>query len=315
MRWRLWQWRQRRQRYGALVLLLLLLVQKEERVDRSTGGRQQTETGKNRNRKQPSREAVDSSFKLQAEVAPWRLRAMAGIPRRRGGSAVLFGLPGQEGLGGNTTLERSISFKLAPVEEGQEPPPRRSLAFADEGSGGGSGAAQTPRSALKKPPQPTSVLKPSPRPPASPPLAGSARTPRSLLKRGRARAQPVSAFQLRASAETLAEPVPQGPQSAPTSASGRARIEWGDGAVVYEGEAMTYMSNRYPNGQGGLRWKEERWGCWVEFTPAAPGWKFGSCEGHGTLRFENGHVYEGQVSGPGAPSPQIFVNDVRGPRP
>jgi hypothetical protein len=75
------------------------------------------------------------------------------------------------------------------------------------------------------------------------------------------------------------------------------------------------MSNRYPNGQGGLRWKEERWGCWVEFTPAAPGWKFGSCEGHGTLRFENGHVYEGQVSGPGAPSPQIFVNDVRGPRP
>ena len=42
--------------------------------------------------------------------------------RTRGASAVLFGLPGQEGFENTKELARSVSFKLTAVDESQAKP-------------------------------------------------------------------------------------------------------------------------------------------------------------------------------------------------
>ena len=117
--------------------------------------------------------------------------------------------------------------------------------------------------------------------------------------------------------------VPHPPPSEPPSlAKPASTIEWAGGSVAYDGASLTYLVNLYPQGAGKLRWttdlewatdgvQTEKFNLKLTFEPKN-GWKFGSCDGDGTIELlgtgGERHVYTGQVDGPGAPGPQIHKN-------
>ena len=248
--------------------------------------------------------------------------------RKRGGSAVLFGLPGQDVLLANKDLQRSVSFKLAAAEEGR--------------------AVVTDLSAEETPPTPPLVATPPAGKKQTGPLRSgmlSSRTMKTssratlpaapssaaLVSHGNSRGEDSVVLTPRPALDddhdtTPATSTPRRPRQAsymPTvpvpvisdhplpSQSSEGTIQWANGSVVYEGQRRSYLVNVYPHGMGVLRWKEEHWGCEVVFTPKAV-WQLGSTKGFGTLRFENGHVFEGEIVGPGVPGPQLFVNTETG---
>eukprot|EP01048_Picozoa_sp_COSAG05_P015977 COSAG05_NODE_1996_length_3729_cov_2.633333_1_plen_988_part_10 len=267
--------------------------------------------------------------------------ATVGLPmsmRKRGASAVLFGLPGQEVFEENKDLQRSVSFKLTGVDGSGD-------GRGDVGSEpiveviGAQSAVPMPPHVKKKQGLPKSGLlrsrsmKTPPR--AAPPegLSGAAPSPRALAISRSASSSGETWSHRRVGATPEAAPRPKQAaadrKSRPTSymptvpvpvlsdhhplpsEPGKGSILWANGSVVYEGETRTYLVNNYPHGVGVLRWKEEHWGCQVVFTPQAV-WQLGSTKAFGTLRFEDGHVFEGEVTGPGVPGPQLYENTETG---
>ena len=115
----------------------------------------------------------------------------------------------------------------------------------------------------------------------------------------------------------------------PSTELAKNRIEWltheGEVSVLYEGEGLTYLSSLYPQGTGQLHWRADVDWAGAGVRPVSQqmhcsfrprnGWKFGSCDGWGTLTLSlsiaaaptEGDVYDGQVEGPGAPGPQIHM--------
>ena len=97
-------------------------------------------------------------------------------------------------------------------------------------------------------------------------IEGSARLDRTESHRGTATAATVghvTASRITKQADCSFMPTVPVPMLADTlgpSQKGREVISWAGGSVEYEGEDMTYLINRYPHGEGTLRWKEEHWG-------------------------------------------------------
>jgi|EP01046_Picozoa_sp_COSAG06_P014196 hypothetical protein len=253
-------------------------------------------------------------------------------PRGRTASAVVFGLQGQERTEEDDHFARAVSFKLnastdfaiAEEEEAEEETDDSSSADSDE----------TPVRAKFVQPQRSSLRNRS-----NDALAGlgqlainANQSPRA--KRGYTKKSTVVKRQGSA--------VPTPPKTAlPSSEKPGSTIQWKsyDGAVSvsYEGEGMTYLCSLYPQGPGALDWRADvEWAgtgeprlesqqLYMSFQPRN-GWKFGSCDGWGTLTMappearkvgssvrigaspKQKNIYDGQVEGPGAPGPQIHMN-------
>ena len=100
----------------------------------------------------------------------------------------------------------------------------------------------------------------------------------------------------------------------PSDAEADCRIDFGPG-TFYKGDGLTYLVYLHPHGAGSFSWDSKEWDCVATFVPDN-GWHFGSCDGNGRITLADGSVYVGHVRGDGASSPQIGLNmELRVPEP